>query len=75
MNYGKHLDELVRALRSGPFSDMRCATQLTADDLRAGAARMEREAAARRTLADRIEGRVVTASWASQQVKDLMRHA
>lgn len=68
-----NIDATATALKTGPFSDMRAATQLTAEDLRAGAERLEREAAARRTLAERIDGRTVTAAWAHAQVRELIR--
>lgn len=54
-SYASNLAAIAKSVRTGPFSEMRAATLLTPDDLRAGAARCERDAQFRRCLADRME--------------------
>lgn len=53
--YGKHIQDVADAVRSGPFSEMRSAGRLTPADLRRGASRMEADARFRRYLADHLE--------------------
>src|ERR1044072_7198725 len=71
-NFGTHVARAASEVRSGPFSNMRCMTPLTSEDLIRGAERFEREAAARRQLASTIQGREVPAYWAAARVAELM---